>query len=57
MTKTSQSDRVFYCLFVFFFSVGPLVGLFTLAIAGGNIKPCMAAFGGDQLPQKDVSIK
>ena len=42
---------------MFSFSVGPLIGLFTLAIAGGNIKPCMAAFGGDQLPQKDVSIK
>ncbi|XP_066930384.1 solute carrier family 15 member 2-like isoform X2 [Clytia hemisphaerica] len=35
---------------------GPLIGLFTLAIAGGNIKPCMAAFGGDQLPQKDVGL-
>jgi len=38
------------------FRVGPLIGLFTLAIAAGNIKPCMAAFGGDQLPQKDVGL-
>ncbi|EDO28569.1 predicted protein, partial [Nematostella vectensis] len=29
-------------------SIGPLIGLFLMAIACGNIKPCLAAFGGDQ---------
>lgn len=29
-------------------SVGPLISLFAMAIACGNIKPCLAAFGGDQ---------
>jgi len=28
--------------------VGPLIALFAMAIACGNIKPCLAAFGGDQ---------
>lgn len=37
-------------------SIGPLVGLFTMAVAGGNIKPCMAAFGGDQFNQRDTGI-
>jgi len=36
--------------------VGPLVGLFLMAIAGGNIKPCVAAFGGDQLDQKETTL-
>ncbi|XP_031564525.1 solute carrier family 15 member 2-like isoform X2 [Actinia tenebrosa] len=29
-------------------SIGPLIALFLMAIACGNIKPCLAAFGGDQ---------
>lgn len=29
-------------------AVGPLISLFAMAIACGNIKPCLAAFGGDQ---------
>lgn len=29
-------------------SIGPLISLFAMAIACGNIKPCLAAFGGDQ---------
>ncbi|XP_078369517.1 solute carrier family 15 member 2-like isoform X1 [Oculina patagonica] len=29
-------------------SIGPLISLFCMAIACGNIKPCLAAFGGDQ---------
>ncbi|KAK3733272.1 hypothetical protein QZH41_011111 [Actinostola sp. cb2023] len=28
--------------------IGPMLGLFLMAIACGNIKPCLAAFGGDQ---------
>ena len=36
------------------FRVGPLISLFLTAIACGNIKPCLAAFGGDQFDQKDV---
>ena len=34
---------------------GPLIALFLTAIACGNIKPCLAAFGGDQFDQKEAS--
>eukprot|EP00794_Sanderia_malayensis_P009717 gene9717-10707_t len=34
----------------------PLISLFLTAIACGNIKPCLAAFGGDQFNQKDTSL-
>ncbi|XP_057300267.1 peptide transporter family 1-like isoform X1 [Hydractinia symbiolongicarpus] len=37
-------------------SAGPLIGLFATAVACGNIKPCMAAFGGDQFNQKDTGL-
>ncbi|XP_047139390.1 peptide transporter family 2 isoform X1 [Hydra vulgaris] len=37
-------------------SIGPLVGLFVMAAATGNIKPCVAAFGGEQINQKDTSL-
>ena len=39
------------------FSVGPLISLFAMAIACGNIKPCLAAFGGDQFRKDQVSPK
>ncbi|XP_065059482.1 solute carrier family 15 member 1-like isoform X1 [Rhopilema esculentum] len=38
------------------FKVGPLISLFLTAIACGNIKPCLAAFGGDQFDQKDTTL-
>lgn len=37
------------------FRVGPLISLFAMAIACGNIKPCLAAFGGDQFRKDQVS--
>ena len=36
--------------------VGPLIALFAMAIACGNIKPCLAAFGGDQFRKDQVSL-
>lgn len=36
--------------------VGPLISLFAMAIACGNIKPCLAAFGGDQFKKDQVSL-
>lgn len=38
------------------FRIGPLIGLFLMAIACGNIKPCLAAFGGDQFRSDQVTI-
>lgn len=35
--------------------IGPLISLFAMAIACGNIKPCLAAFGGDQFRKDQVS--
>lgn len=37
------------------FRIGPLISLFAMAIACGNIKPCLAAFGGDQFRKDQVS--
>ena len=34
----------------------PLIALFVTAIACGNIKPCLAAFGGDQYNPKDTAL-
>ena len=48
----------YFILVFFFFSffrVGPLISLFAMAIACGNIKPCLAAFGGDQFRKDQVS--
>lgn len=36
--------------------VGPMVGLMAMGVATGNIKPCVAAFGGDQIDQKDTAM-
>ena len=46
----SSNQKINFILY----SAGPLTGLIVMAIACGNIKPCMAAFGGDQFNQKDV---
>ena len=37
-------------------SIGPLFSLLAIAIACGNIKPCLGAFGGDQVNKKDVKL-
>ena len=29
-------------------AVGPIIGLFLIALGTGGIKPCVSAFGGDQ---------
>lgn len=47
-------SRSFFFFFSFF-RVGPLISLFAMAIACGNIKPCLAAFGGDQFRKDQVS--
>lgn len=33
-----------------------MVGLFLIALGTGGIKPCVAAFGGDQFNEKQVGI-
>ena len=53
---TYLSFHIFILFFFFsFFRVGPLISLFAMAIACGNIKPCLAAFGGDQFRKDQVS--
>ena len=37
-------------------SVGPLISLVLMAAACGNVKPCLGAFGGDQVNSKDVGL-
>lgn len=36
--------------------IGPLISLFAMGIASGNIKPCLAAFGGDQFGKEQENI-
>lgn len=48
-----------YSLFMltfFIFSVLSMVGLFLIALGTGGIKPCVAAFGGDQFSEHQVRI-
>lgn len=40
----------------FSYSVLAMVGLFLIALGTGGIKPCVAAFGGDQFTDKQVGI-
>lgn len=63
--KTIAYTLFFYCLAEIVLTVtsvptvgqrspaGPLIGLFVMAIACGNIKPCLAAFGGDQFKKEE----
>lgn len=37
-------------------SAGPLISLMLMASACGSVKPCLGAFGGNQVNQKDVSL-
>ena len=42
-----------------FFSWFSLIGLFLIAVGTGGIKPCVAAFGGDQfkLPEQQRQLQ
>ena len=40
---------------ILFDRVGPLIGLLLIGIGTGGIKPCVAAFGGDQFSADQVS--
>ncbi len=37
-------------------AAGNLVGLCLIALGNGGIKPCIAAFGGDQIPEDQVRL-
>lgn len=43
-------------MLLFTYSVLAMVGLFLIALGTGGIKPCVAAFGGDQFNDKQVGI-
>lgn len=38
------------------FSAFSMVGLFLIALGTGGIKPCVAAFGGDQFSEHQVRV-
>lgn len=44
------------CVFLLTFSVLSMVGLFLIALGTGGIKPCVAAFGGDQFSEHQVRL-
>jgi len=65
--KTILWSLLFYCVAEAILTVfavptiggnvaGALVGLFVMGIAGGNIKPCVGAFGGDQIAQTETGL-
>lgn len=41
-------------MFLFTFSAMSMMGLFLIALGTGGIKPCVAAFGGDQFSENQV---
>ena len=41
-------------MFLFPFSALSMLGLFLIALGTGGIKPCVAAFGGDQFNDNQV---
>lgn len=58
MFSSCISTVLFYFLFMHMFystfSALSMVGLFLIALGTGGIKPCVAAFGGDQFNENQV---
>jgi len=38
----------------YFYRLGPVIGLLLIALGTGGIKPCVSAFGADQLSIANV---